>query len=449
VRIFFLEPDTRIATILLLLILALFPIEPLFNVPFILLAVLGFVQLATRRARLRSPEYRLLIVIFFCIWIPMLASLPDAVNRVTALAKTASVPIYFLAGIYVIGSYRRFRDFHRLWTGVAAITLFWCLDALWQFWTGTDWFGIPYEGVRLTGPFLHTGRIGTILAALAPLFFEAIRHAGRRWWISPILLVPYLTTIVLAGTRTAWGWLALAMLGYLVFLLRCSPRPTGSRAQKTPFSPSAGLAAIALALGLAIYAWPGAADRLWKATEPRGEPLVGLWSGDREAFERAISWRLSIWETALNMWAAHWLNGVGPRGFQEAYRDYNPERDYYHEQLVESGSGHLTAVSPRTAHHQLLEIASETGMIGVAGYVTLMVYFLGTLRRFEGRAFRFIYPPALTLLAALFPLNGHIGFYNLYSITLIWWIIIVSAGTFAVVFREQTKCTIVNETPST
>ena len=194
--------------------------------------------------------------------------------------------------------------------------------------------------------------------------------------------------------------------------------------------------ALVLAVAITAYAWPNGVERVWKATEHRVESLAGIWSGDRRKFERAVSWRLSIWETAVNMWSTHWLNGVGPLGFRTAYRDYNPERDYFHEHLEETGQSHLVATSPRAPHLPLLEIATGTGVIGVLGYVILAVYFVRRLRRLERDAFRSTFPYALALIVALFPLNGHIEFYGLYFVTLIWWTIIVNACAFAVASRQ-------------
>ena len=148
---FFLEPNPWVATALLLAIIALLPADPLFNVPMIALAVLGLVQVALRRARLTSPEYRFLCVAFLCIWLPMLASLPDAVNPGESIRKTASLCIYFLAGVYAAGAYTRFRDLDWLMVGVVALLVVFYLDALWQFQFGTDWLGIPYE---------ESGRVG-------------------------------------------------------------------------------------------------------------------------------------------------------------------------------------------------------------------------------------------------------------------------------------------------
>ena len=425
-----LEPGARIASALLLAFVALLPAEPLYNAPLIALAILGTIRLFSRRARLGSPENRFLCIAFLCVWLPMVASLPDAVNPVESFRKTASLCLYFLAGFYVVGAYRRFRDLDWVMTGTFAVCMFWVLDALWQFQTGADWFGIPYkEGERLKGMF-YTGRIGYLLASFAPFVFETIRRLWRRWWWSPVLLAPYLITIVLSGSRTSWGALAIATAGYLLFLVRWSDRsPTRGRRWK-PGGIAAILAAIVLTGLVSAYAWLGGMERIWGAVEPRVESLAGLWNGDRQQFERAVTWRLSIWMTAVNMWSDHWLNGVGPRGFFYAYGEYNPEQDYY----LLYGDSHGAATTP---HLQLLEIATETGVIGLLGYVALAVAFFTRLRSFEADTFRSAYPYALTIIVALFPFSGHMGFYGVLSTGVIWWMVILCASAFTVAFKTE------------
>ena len=423
-------PDARVTSGLMLAFVALLPAEPLYNAPLIALAVLGIVRLVYRRVQLGSPEYRFLCIAFLCIWLPMVASLPDAVNPVESLRKTASLCLYFLAGVYVVGAYRRFRDLDWIMTGAAAVSILWALDALWQFQTGTDWFGVPYnDGSRLPGIF-NTGRIGYVLASFAPFVFEVVRRWWRRWWWSPVLLVPYLMTIVLAGSRTSWGALAIATAGYVVYLVFCSDRAPSIGWGRNLRRIAAVLAAMVLAGVLSAYAWPDSTERMFKVVAPRVESLEGLWSGNRDQVEHAVTWRLSIWMTAVNMLSHHWLNGVGPRGFRFAYQEYHPERDYY---LMNDGS-HGAAKSP---HLQLLEIATETGVIGLVGYVTLLLSFVARLRSLDGESFRSVLPYALTLAVALFPFSGHLGFYGVFSAGLIWWMIIVCSSALAVAPRAK------------
>ena len=423
------EPSARLTTGLLLAFVLLLPVEPLYNAPWMVLAVLGAAHLAVRGARLGLPEIRLPIIVFLCVWLPMLASLPDAVNPAESIRKTASLCIYFLASVYAAGAYIRFRDLDWTMTGVTAICLFWSFDALWQFFTGADWFGIHFqEGDRLPGIF-HSGRIGNVLASFAPLVFEVVRRAMRRWWWCPVLLAPFLMTIFLSGTRTAWGALVVAAIGYLLFLIRWSDRPTLGRPRWNPGRLLVIPVAVVLAAALTAYAWPAGLERVWKTAAPRVETLAGLWSGDRAKFERAVTYRLSIWETAANMWSRNWLNGVGPRGFRYAYSEYSPDRDYFLE-------NHEDFDAPLSPHMLLLEIVTETGAFGLLGYVVLVTVLLARLSRLKGVCFRSAYPYVLTLIVALFPFSGHLSFYSVLSTALIWWMVTVTASAFAAVSRK-------------
>ncbi len=446
------EPGPRPASVLLLAFVALLPAEPLYNAPWIVLGTLGLLRVASGRVRLGSPENRFLRIAFLCIWLPMLASLPDAVNPTDAIRKTASTCIYFLAGIYVIGAYTRFRDLDWVMTGVTAICVFWCLDALWQFHTGADWFGVPHRGgERFTGPFDVAGRLGYVLAGFAPLFFECIRRGNGRWPWRLVLLAPLFTAVALSGSRSAWGALIVATAGYILFLIRWSGPPRWK-----PKRIAAVAVATVLVPALAVWAKPDHAVRAWKTVELRIVSVAGLWSGDREQIEIATTMRLSIWETAVNMFSAHWLNGVGPRGFRHLYHEYSPERDYFSEfhglpypELVSrlNGSRDPPPTSPSHAsrrpayspHAPILEIAVSTGVLGLLGYVVLAASFLVGLRRFEPDSFRSAYPYALASIVALFPIGGHLSFHGVFSAGLIWWIIIVNASAFAVASRKESK----------
>ena len=110
-----------LATGLLLAFVLLLPAEPFYNAPLIVLAALGVWRVASRRTRIGAPENRFLGIAFLCMWLPMLASLPDAVNFDEALRKTASPGIYYFAGLYAIAAYSRarFRDLDRLMACVA------------------------------------------------------------------------------------------------------------------------------------------------------------------------------------------------------------------------------------------------------------------------------------------------------------------------------------------
>ena len=245
------------------------------------------------------------------------------------------------------------------------------------------------------------------------------------------VLVPCFLVIALSGSRASWGSLAIAIAGYLLYLILWAERPSAGSTRRQLKDVGTVTAAIVLMASLATFGWRRVAERAWATVQPRIESLSGLWSGDRKKIELAVTYRLSIWETGLNMWSAHWLNGVGPRGFQRAYQEFNPETDYY---LLHDGR----YGAAKTPHIQLLEIATESGVIGLLGYLILATVFLRSLGRLECASFRSTFPFALVLIVVLFPFSGHMAFYGVRAAGLIWWSIIANACALSVASRPAT-----------
>ena len=230
----------------------------------------------------------------------------------------------------------------------------------------------------------------------------------------------------MSGSRTSWGTLAIATAGYLLYLAFWAERPSAGSTRRRLKDVGTVTAVIVLVASLAAFGWPRVALSGHGATvQPRVESLSGLWSGDREKFERAVTYRLSIWETGLNMWSAHWLNGVGPRGFQYAYTKHNPEKDYYllHGGSHGSANGRLISSCWRSRLKQVLS--------DLLGYLILATVFLRSLVRLDRASFRSIFPFALMMIVALFPFSGHMAFYGVRAAGLIWWIIIANACAFS------------------
>ena len=100
---------------------------------------------------------------------------------------------------------------------------------------------------------------------------------------------------------------------------------------------------------------------------------------------------------------AHPVNGVGIRGFRDAYAQYAAKDDFW---LAHGQKGALHA------HQIVLEILSETGLVG------LVLWLMGLALAI--RAWRWSLPaartrarvPALALVVTAFPLNTSLAFYS-------------------------------------
>ena len=126
-------------------------------------------------------------------------------------------------------------------------------------------------------------------------------------------------------------------------------------------------------------------------------------AADEPGVDTALSGRAKIWSAAGCMIVEHPINGVGARGFRQAYPDCD----------ASPGSRPAWGQGPAFHAHQLvLEVLSETGVIG------LLLWLAGAALAW--RAWRYATPQAkerarpamLALAVTVFPFNTHLAFYS-------------------------------------
>ena len=343
----------------------------------------------------------ILFLFFLCMWLPQCIALLDSINFPISSRYTAFYPRFLFCAILLIYLSRRSDNAHWIHTLSFWTILFWCLDAWWQYFSGTNLIGYPHESGHITGMFYPRSTIAHVCAILSPIFFEYIRRNYRRWPWLLLSLIPLVTVIFLSGRRAAWIMLFLASLGYMILLLRHSPQPIKT-IRRLLFLGCISTVAI-------ILFW--ASD---EAMQSRMENTLLLGSMNYEKVNTATSWRLPIWETSWHIWLEHPFNGIGVRGFRDLFWEYIPER-------------HIGIAWPvgHTAHHPHLiaaEILVETGIIGFIAYL----FFLGyLLKQFWLIADRNTAVVLLSLLLLLFPLNAHMAIYGSYLSALLWWLLIL------------------------
>ena len=381
------------AALLVVLSFALLCTEHAFHYAIALLMLGGLAVFArTPRALFDDPALRAFSAAFLCLWLPMLASLPDAVNPAHA-GKTALAYLHFWpAGLCIVLACRDPRLRRWLLAGVAGVIAFWLADALLQLVTGRDLFGHPPAGDILTGAFYPKQRLGLVLAVLTPVYFLGVAWLARRRPLAWLLLLPLFLVILLSLKRTAWIMLAVSLAGLL--WLACARR-------------QGGLCRALVGLLLALTLMVGGALALDPALRQRVTETAGLLSGDFATMDRASSYRLTLWRTAWRIFEAHPVNGVGPRGYRYAYADHAPADDFW--LLRGGGQTH--------PHQMLLEVAVETGAVGVVGYLGFLALLWQRLRRAVDET-QAVW--AIAALAAAFPLNAHLALYGSYWSSLVW-----------------------------
>ncbi|MFY8134537.1 MAG: O-antigen ligase family protein, partial [Aquimonas sp.] len=292
--------------------------------------------------------------------------------------------------------------------GLALLVALWTVDALIQAVAGVS-LGGANRVDRLSGIFGDDDlKLGAVMAALSPLLLVAAKqHFGWRGFaLSAVALA---VVIGLAGARAAW----LGYAGVLALLLWFAlPR----------LSQRLGALAIACALllgaGLVLH---HSSQRFAERIE-RSAAALG---GDPEALDHALSFRLPIWRAALSMIEAHPVNGVGVRAYRYAYPDHAAANDrfVFQGERGEQGAFH--------AHQIVLEILSETGVLGLLCWLAALGFALRALRAATAAARAQAWPVSLALLTLLFPLNTHYAVYSSFLSVLLFALIALWLGALS------------------
>ncbi len=380
-------PDSvfRWAPYWILAFVALWPTVGVAEAVMSLGALLGFFlmlwqKLAHRSTWLSREAWLMTLVFFLAYWLPELFSAFDAINAKRAwrevLLDLRYLPFLWLIALSVSNEKGR----QLIFSGLAIISLFWALDGMIQVLTGFSLGGAMTED-RLSGIFGSDNlKLGLVLAALSPFTLDWANKRGGVWsWCGVALLVG--TVVLWAGARAGWVMFALVLLisGWQVL---------GRKRLLLFFFAST------LVLLLSYFASPELRAR-FERTETA---LVGETGG----VDHALSGRISIWKTALKITADHPVNGVGVRNFRDVYKQYADKDDPF-TSADQQGAYH--------AHHWLLEVLSETGVIGLLCWLTGFFAMWRAWQWSPPKARQLAFVPMLACVVVAFPLNTHLAFY--------------------------------------
>ena len=387
------------------LYLFLLPFGRLFILPLVLMSVTGVIYIYNHgliNIFRRHDCCRNLFIIFGLIWFPMLFSLPDAFNFNHSFTTTLGIFPLFLVGIYMISEIDKRKIQKTLFNVVCVIIIFWCIDALLQMVSGKNIFGnIRFSPTHLSGIFSPRATLGLVLAVLAPVIFERLRILSSGIYSSLFacsLATVYITIIVLSGSRTGLLILITGLLGWLSYI---------SYINKYFTWPKTILIFVSM---LAIIGFLAYQQPVRNYT-----PLHSLMSGDLKTIDKFSSGRIALWETAGRMYISHWFNGIGPRGYRHAYDDYRPIKGKYNWEYP-NGSTH--------PHFALLEIATETGIIGIIGIIFAIYFMINSLSGLPKAEQINAFPWMLGALIAIVPNIGK-AFYSSFWLSLIMWMIFI------------------------
>ena len=355
-----------------------------------------------RGTQLLSREaWALTSVLFAAYWLPQVISALDAVDATRALREAAG-DLRYLPFLWLVAAAVGTAEARRTTFGGHAIIIgIWCTDALLQAASGTSPLQSALDALkqgltgkplcpadeahafgRLTGVFSDCNpKLGQVVASLSPFLLHAAAQRFRSiGWLLAAAGVGLV--IVLAGSRAAW-------ITYGLVLLLSGWRLLG-------WKRLAGVFAFgAVALAVLTFTVPQVGERVQRTAQAL--------AASEEGVDTALSGRSRIWSAAVCMARTHPVNGVGARGFREAFPACDPQAG----QPAEWGEG------PALHAHQLvLEVASETGAFGLLLWLAGAALAWRAWRYADVRARLQARPAALALLVTVFPFNTHLAFYS-------------------------------------
>lgn len=350
---------------------------------------------------LSGAAWALTSVLFFAYWLPQLVSALDAVDPGRTL-REAAVDLRYLPFLWLVAAaVANERGRRTTFGGLAIIVGIWTVDALIQAVIGTSplFFGIDSIKQMISGrPMCSASQVavvdrlsgvlgpcnlklGIVLASLSPFaLYAAARRLQTPGWLVTAAAIG--VVVVLAGSRASW-------ITYLLVLVLSGWRLLGWKKLLGVF------AASAILLGVLGVVSTDVRHRLERTTQ--------VFSVSEEGVDHALSGRARIWGAALCMAREHPFNGVGARGFREAFSACDPQSD----EIAEWGEGPAFH-----AHQIVLEILSETGGFGLLMWLAGVALAWRAWRFADVGARERARPAMLALVVTVFPLNTHLAFYS-------------------------------------
>jgi O-antigen ligase len=347
------------------------------TVPAFLLSLLGVWLVWRQRATLFSRvAQRRWLTAFLLLFVPVALSVPGSLEPRVSASIAVVLFLFYFTGVALIESLRADAERDWLIRWVAVVIALWVADTYVQIVFGRDLFGIETTSDhRVLGPFAGNLRLALFVCFLLPMLLVRLFPYG---WIAAIAAFALAgVAAMLSGSRSILVFLA--VIGASLFL-----RFPGGRRKWLV------VGILALVGGVVVMTSPVLTQRLELFGELRHPTFASL--------NHILSYRLWIWDTALNMLAEHPFTGVGVGAFQAAYDRYSTlPGDIFHL------GGAVRAFHP---HQLYVGLAAETGLIGLLAFCTLVALALRWYWQANPDRRRHAWPFALGLLVYVFPVNS-------------------------------------------
>lgn len=317
-------------------VMVLLPFSRLAELPILFLSIAGLIAAIKHWHELKNKaQFKILTMVFSAYFFMTLFSSIDSYWQQKSLQVAFASLRFYLSALALI-VYVKSEHKWLIIKILSFLAIFWSLDALIQYFVGVDVFGLKSYVGRLNGVFgEHHAKLGPVLALLLPITMIGMKQqkAIIRWFSLFLIIL----IILLSGTRSAWLMMGFILVAYWFHHIK---------QRRFQLLLKASLAGLIMLVSL----WFISTD-----FQQRIERSLTLFNGSEAGLNFALADRLPIWESAWNMFENHPVNGIGAHAFRKAYPDYAPVDDVWQQQ---GGVG-------MHAHHWLLEILAETGLIGL------------------------------------------------------------------------------------
>ena len=316
-------------------------------------------------------------MVFTMLWLPVLFSLPGSLMAQDTLAVLAVLPLYYAVGVSLIHTFDDQGKHAWLGKWVGVVILAWTVDGLLQYVFGKDLFLIPLSlDGRIVGLFDTNLRLSLYLSVFLPMLLVWI--LGKNQVLAVMVFLVVATVVILSGARASW--VMTAIVGF--FLLR-----------RVHFRYKWPVVAVSTMVMIAI----AGSSRL---VEEKLEQTVAIKHIDFGTVDELLGYRLTIWDTAVNMVKDRPLTGVGALAFDEAYDQYSRRPD----DPFRTGGWYPGGVYH--AHQLYVALAAETGLTGLLFFAAILAVTIKWYLSAPQQARIKAWPYAVGLVSDVFPLNS-------------------------------------------
>lgn len=306
----------------------------------------------------------LLIGIYGLVGLGSLIYAPDTSRVMEQLVIYAKDAIIAVITVLLLTSNSAFK--RSLWT-LLVIGIFLGSLSVWQYLTQTfynDYWGFAMASIqsivgetndyRIAGPIGDPNYYAQIMAVIVPIALERVIHEKNRWLrlLAVWALVVSVFSVVLTFSRGGFLAMGVALLALLFFY-----RPRVYHAPLIIFA----------VVGFYFITPPNYVERIFSLQE-----ILAI-SGSLRTEDLALRGRISENLAGFEMLGSNPLFGVGLNNYDNLFSEYSQQ------------AGLALVSTERAAHNLYLEVAAETGIVGLVAFMILIFAAMNTVRRARKR----------------------------------------------------------------